>query len=114
MDIFTLQDNRETHVSLTEGEIDGDETRLRVRRFRGGTEEVYNFSDIAHTPFHAGADLNIVADFVNAIREGRKDLVTSIERSVESHRICFEAERSRKEMRTILFERLKLQTGTSL
>ena len=114
MDIFTLQDNRETHISLTEGEIDGDETRLRVRRFRGGTEEVYNFSDIAHTPFHAGADLNIVADFVNAIREGRKDLVTSIERSVESHRICFEAERSRKEMRTILFERVKLQPGTSL
>ena len=103
MDIFTLQDNRETHISLTEGEIDGDETRLRVRCFRGGTEEVYDFSDIAHTPFHAGADLNIVADFVNAIREGRNDLVTSIERSVESHRICFEAERSRKEMRTILF-----------
>ena len=104
MDIFTLKDYRETHISLTEGEIHGDETRLRVRRFRGAKETVYDFSDLSHQPFHAGADLAIVADFIDAIRSGHRDLVTSIERSVESHRICFEAERSRKEQRTILFE----------
>ena len=103
MDIFTLKDCRETHISLTEGEIDGDENRLRVRRFRGAEETVYDFSDLAHQPFHAGADLAIIADFIDAICTGRRDLVTSIERSVESHRICFEAERSRKEQRTILF-----------
>lgn len=103
MDIFTLKDYRETHISLTKGEIDGDETRLRVRHFRGAAETVYDFSDIAHSPFHAGADLNIVADFVDAIQTGRRDVVTNIEHSVESHRICFEAERSRREMRTILF-----------
>ena len=103
MDIFTLKDNRETHISLTEGEIDGDETRLRVRRFREAEETIYDFSDLAHQPFHAGSDLNIVADFVDAIRQNRKNVVTSIERSVESHRICFEAERSRKEQRTLLF-----------
>ena len=103
MDIFTMKDNRETHISLTEGEIDGDETILRVRKFRGATEKVYDFSDIAHTPFHAGADLAIMADFIDAIQTGRRSLVTSIDRSVESHRICFEAERSRKELRTILF-----------
>ena len=104
MDIFTLKDCRETHISLTEGEIDGDENRLRVRRFRGAEETVYDFSGLAHQPFHAGADLAIIADFIDAIRTGRRDLVTSIDRSVESHRICFEAERSRKEQRTILFE----------
>ena len=103
MDIFTLKDYRETHISLTEGEIDGDENRLRVRRFRGAEETVYDFSGLAHQPFHAGADLAIIADFIDAIRTGRRDLVTSIDRSVESHRICFEAERSRKEQRTILF-----------
>jgi predicted dehydrogenase len=59
---------------------------------------------LAHQPYHAGSDLAIVADFIDAIRTGRRDLVTSIERSVESHRICFEAERSRKEGRMILFE----------
>lgn len=104
MDIFTLKDNRETHISLTEGEIDGDETRLRVRRFRGAEETIYDFSDLAHQPFHAGADLAIMADFIEAIQQDRKDVVTSIDHSVESHRICFEAERSRKEKRTIIFE----------
>ena len=103
MDVFTVKDNRETHICLTEGEIDGDETRLKVCRFRGAKEEVYDFSDLAHQPFHAGADLNIVADFIDAIQKNRRNVVTSIEQSVESHRICFEAERSRKEQRTILF-----------
>ena len=104
MDIFTLKDNRETHISLTGGEIDGDETRLRVRSFRGAEETIYDFSDLAHQPFHAGADLAIMADFIEAIQQDRKDVVTSIDHSVESHRICFEAEQSRKEKRTIIFE----------
>ena len=104
MDVFTLKDNRETHICLTEGEIVGDETILRVKRFRGAKETVYDFSDIAAKPFHAGADLNLVADFVDAIRSGRSDLPTSIGRSVESHRICFEAERSRREGRTLVFD----------
>ena len=103
MDVFTLKDNRETHICLTEGEIDGDETTLRIKRFRGAVEETYDFSDIVGTPFHAGADLNLIADFVDALLEGREGLATSIERSVESHRICYEAERSRREERTILF-----------
>lgn len=103
MDLFTLKDHRKTHICLTEGEIDGNETLLRVRRFRGGAETVYDFSNLSHQPFHAGADLDIVADFIDAIHSEEKYLRTSIDLSVESHRICFEAERSRKEQRTILF-----------
>lgn len=103
MDVFTLKDNRETHICLTEGEIDGDETTLRIKRFCGGEETVYDFSDIAGTPFHAGADLALMADFIEAIKSGKKVLATSIDRSVESHRICYEAERSRREERTIVF-----------
>lgn len=104
MDIFTLEDHRATQICLTEGEIEGDETQIKVRRFRGGEETIYDFSDIKHKPFHAGADLNLMADFIEAIQTEGKYLRTSIDLSVESHRICFEAERSRKEKRTILFE----------
>ena len=104
MDLFTLKDHRKTHICLTEGEIDGNETLLRVRRFRGGAETVYDFSNLSHQPFHAGADLDIVADFIDAIHSEEKYLRTSIDLSVESHRICFEAERSRKEQRMVLFE----------
>ena len=104
MDLFTLKDHRKTHICLTEAEIDGNETLLRVRRFRGGAETVYDFSNLSHQPFHAGADLDIVADFIDAIHSEEKYLRTSIDLSVESHRICFEAERSRKEQRMVLFE----------
>lgn len=104
MDIFTLEDHRATQIFLTEGEIEGDETQIKVRRFRGGEETIYDFSDIKHKPFHAGADLDLMADFIEAIQTEGKYLRTSIDLSVESHRICFEAERSRKEKRTILFE----------
>ena len=104
MDIFTLEDHRATQICLTEGEIEGDETQIKVRRFRGGEETIYDFSDIKHKPFHAGADLNLMADFIEAIQTEGKYLRTSIDLSVESHCICFEAERSRKEKRTILFE----------
>ena len=104
MDLFTLKDHRKTHICLTGGEIDGNETLLRVRRFRGGAETVYDFSNLSHQPFHAGADLDIVADFIDAIHSEEKYLRTSIDLSVESHRICFEAERSRKEQRMVLFE----------
>lgn len=102
MDIFTMEGKRETHICLTEGEIDGDETVLRIRRFRG-KEEIYDFSDVVEAPYHSGADLELVADFVNAVRLGSRDFSTSIEHSVESHRICYEAERSRREGRTIVF-----------
>ena len=104
MDIFTLEDHRATQICLTEGEIEGDETQIKVRRFRGGEETIYDFSDIKHKPFHAGADLDLMADFIEAIQTEGKYLRTSIDLSVESHSICFEAERSRKEKRTILFE----------
>lgn len=104
MDIFTLEDHRATQICLTEGEIEGDETQIKVRRFRGGEETIYDFSDIKHKPFHAGADLDLMNDFIEAIQIEGKYLRTSIDLSVESHRICFEAERSRKEKRTILFE----------
>ena len=104
MDIFTLEDHRATQICLTEGEIEGDESQIKVRRFRGGEETIYDFSDIKHKPFHAGADLDLMNDFIEAIQTEGKYLRTSIDLSVESHRICFEAERSRKEKRTILFE----------
>ena len=103
MDVFTLKDNRETHICLTEGEIDGDETTLRVKRFCGREETVYDFSDIAGTPFHAGADLALMEDFIEAVRSSKKSLATAIDVSVESNLICYEAERSRREERIIVF-----------
>ena len=101
MDAFTLGDQRETHIRLTHGEIDGNERQLRVRKFRGREEQVFDFSDILGTPFHAGSDLNLIEDFVDTLSRKEHRFRTSISHSVESHRICFEAERSRLTGETI-------------
>ena len=100
-------DQRETHIRLTHGEIDGDERILRVRRFRGGEEQVYDFSGILGKPFHAGADLNLVEDFVDTISRREHRFRTSIGKSVESHRICFEAERSRLSGQTVILDQTR-------
>ena len=104
MDTFTLGDQRETHIRLTKGEIDGDERTLRVCKFRGAEEKIYDFSNILGTPFHAGADLNLIEDFVDTLSRREHRFRTSIEHSVESHRICYEAERSRLTGETITLE----------
>lgn len=105
MEMFTNDDFRKTHIRLTEGEIDGDERTLRVRRFRGGYEHTYDFSDIAGQPFHAGADLQLIEDFIGALRNPERPFLTTIDDSIESHRICYEAERSRHTGATIHMER---------
>lgn len=104
MDAFTLGDQRETHIRLTHGEIDGDERTLRVRKFRGGEERVYDFSDMLDKPFHAGSDLRLIEDFVDTLSRREHRFRTAIANSVESHRICFEAERSRLSGQTVTLE----------
>lgn len=102
---FTRNDFRSTHIKLTHGEIDGNETTLRVRCFRGGEEQVFDFSDLASQPFHAGADLNIVEEFVNSItRSSEGVLSTTIDSSIESHVVCYEAEHSRLSGQTVYIE----------
>ena len=102
---FTLNDFRGTHIKMTHGEIDGNETTLRVRKFRGGEEKVYDFSDLCTQPFHAGADLNIVEAFVNSITNAECGVLSSdIASSIESHVVCYEAETSRLNDKTILLD----------
>ena len=104
MDAFTLGDQRETPIRLTHGEIAGDERTLRVRKFRGGEERVYDFSGLLEKPFHAGADLLLIEDFVDTLSRREHRFRTAIANSVESHRSCFEAERSRLTGQTVTLE----------
>lgn len=101
MDLFAKDDFRKTCIRLTGAEIDGDERRLRVRQFRTGFERTYDFSDIQELPLHAGADLHLIGDFLDALHDPAHPFLTSIEASLESHRICYAAERSRLSGQTI-------------
>lgn len=102
---FTRNDFRGTHIKMTKGEIDGNETTLCTCKFRGNEETVYDFSDLCNQPFHAGADLNIVEEFVNSITRSSEGVLSStIESSIESHVVCYEAETSRLTNQTILID----------
>lgn len=98
MDAFTKESARKTHCMFSLGEVFGDEKTLTVRYFQADKpDEVFDFSFIAgECNFHGGADLNIVRDFVEAVRLGNGEaLLTNIESSLESHRIAFEIEQQR-------------------
>jgi predicted dehydrogenase len=102
MDIFTQNDHRTTHIKLTEGEIMGDEKKLSVRHFRSRQKETFDFTDTINQPYHAGADLKIMEDFIRAVKGDMSDFRTSIDDSIASHRICYEAERSRQTGKTLI------------
>lgn len=101
MDIFTQNDCRTTNINLTEGEITCDERKIYTTHFRDRRKEVFDFTDAQRQPFHAGADLRIMEEFVWALQGRIKDLPSLIDGAIESHIVCFEAERSRLTGQTI-------------
>lgn len=100
IDGFTKEGGRFTHIKFSMGEIYGNEKYLTVRWLHPDKkDEIYDFSDFAgECNFHGGADLNIVKDFIQAVRKGEaSSLTTNIKSSLESHRIAFEIEKNRKD-----------------
>lgn len=94
MDFFTTDDSRHTTVTLTGGEITGDGQKITVTPFMG-PERVIDFTDIVSLPFHAGADMALMDDFVSAVANPSHRMRSGISDAIESHRVCLEAEKSR-------------------
>lgn len=94
MEFFTADDSRITTITLTGGEITGDGKKITVSPFVG-KERVIDFSDIVTLPFHAGADMAIMDDFVSAVAYRDHKMNSVISDAIESHRVCLEAENSR-------------------
>lgn len=104
INVFTRQDDRFTRINFTEGELVGNERTLTIHHFRSRTCHTIDFSETLRQPFHAGSDLKLVEAFVNTITgNAAQGLVSTIDASIESHRICLEAERSRLTGKTIEF-----------
>lgn len=87
MNLFTAEDSRDTHISLTGGEIHGDGKKIEITTLRGD-KQIFDFSDIATLPYHAGADKAVLEDFILAITEPGHKIKTDIQEVIESHRIC--------------------------
>lgn len=105
MDIFTQRDRRSTDIKMTHGEIVSDGKKIFVTDFAKRQCDIIDFTEISKQPFHSGADLKLVENFLNAVRhEGDTLAGTTIAESLKSHLLCFEAERSRHSGETINIE----------
>ena len=103
VNFFTQRDCRDTDIKLTGGEISCDGVTLRARDFKSRRTTTYDFSHLAKMKYHGGADMALINDFVDAVRNGGGRLLTGIDDSLEAHRVIFEAEKSRLTGTTVIF-----------
>lgn len=95
LDVFTTRNNRITTILMTGAEIEGDESTIRVTTFRPHVTTVYDFSDLVNAPYHAGADLLTVKNFIDSIHGQPDDTHTTIDDAIESQELCDLIEASR-------------------
>jgi len=95
---------RKVRIMGTQGYLEGDEQTLRILDFTTGawTEEDVNKLGVDLTGGHGGGDQVMMHNFLAALAGGSgADLGTGADVSLESHRMVFAAEQSRREGRTI-------------
>ena len=88
---------RRTRIFGTEGDLFGDEQTLTITNVLNGKQEVWDArKDLESDSGHGGGDHGLVHDFVQAVRAGDAQLLSStIQVSMESHLMGFQAEASR-------------------
>ena len=100
MEAHTTDMGRRTRIMGTAGDIVGDERVLVVNDFAARQAVAYKAEDLAAGYAgggHGGGDRRLVQAFLQAVyQEDRSLLSSTIEDSMESHRLGFEAERSRR------------------
>lgn len=97
MTAFTESCHRTIKVTGTGGDIEGDleENTLRLHRF-GQEEERFDLGTLnPEFAGHGGGDQGMMTYLIDLIRSGRRDSLTGIDASVESHVMALAAEASR-------------------
>ena len=97
-DVFTEKNIRTTRIALTRGEIIGDGENLDICRFDGNTVEtgVPSVFRLPNRSRHGGGDFNLVSEMIRILRRNDADEIReTTEEALQSHLICFAAERSR-------------------
>ncbi|HMO31931.1 MAG TPA: Gfo/Idh/MocA family oxidoreductase [Lacibacter sp.] len=107
MEAHVSHEGRKTRIMGSKGDISGDMETFVLTDFKTRKETSFSLK----TDAHGGGDHRLVKDWVQAVYQQNKDLLSSsIEVSVESHLVAFAAERSRQN-RTI--EKIKPDTSGS-
>lgn len=93
MECGTDEKDRMTVIECENATISGDESYIDIT-YRNPSEnpERHDFLWTRKQDFHAGADLIIVKEFIDSIREGHLRTRTPAQTSLSSHILCFQAE----------------------
>ena len=92
LNCLTHEDGRMTRVVSSGGEIRGNGAAFTLRWSDTGEEEVFDFSEYANKPLHAGLDHEMVRDFISRVKNKDFDSETALPKVLPGHRACFEAE----------------------
>lgn len=93
---------RQVAVFGSHGEIRGDGETLTLHSYLTGETRAIPIPPAPAGDKHGGGDFNLLKSFTDAIRSGdRKEIVTGMETSLESHMLVFAAEKSRHENRPV-------------
>lgn len=92
MECDTEDTARLTTIDCENAMIFGDECTITVEFKDKTTAETYDFNWAKSMKLHAGADLLIIQEFINAIQEGHLQTRTSGTTPFLSHKICLMAE----------------------
>ena len=92
MDCMSEESNRITEIECENATISGNESVIEVKYRNGLPSEIYDFGWTKELKFHAGADMLIIKEFIEAIYDGHLQTRTPGSTSLISHRICFLAE----------------------
>ena len=100
MTAFSQKCHRQLKIQGTLGliEADMDTNDVWLQTFGGTLEKIP--VDTSDTSGHGGGDYGLLRDFLKTLRDGG-EAFTSARKSLQSHLICFAAERSRQEGRVI-------------
>jgi len=94
MTAFTSRITRIIYIYGTHGEIFGDLEKGLIKIFKFGGEEIT--MNVKASGGHSGGDEGVMKEFLKVLKGEKKEPLTSIEASVESHIMALAAEESRK------------------
>ncbi len=101
MTAFTTDRARQIKITGTEGQISADMNTNKIVLHRFDNEDPMEIEpkgqDDANNYGHGGGDYYLMKDFVQAVQNASVDTLSSAEVSLQSHLICFAAEKSRLE-----------------
>ncbi|MFD1933214.1 hypothetical protein ACFSKW_17215 [Nonomuraea mangrovi] len=94
----TIEADRHTKIFGTAGQLTGDGRLIHIYDFASEKTTTWDTSADGSSAAegHAGGDESLTRSFVDALHQGRPELIRSgIRESVDSHRVVFAAERAR-------------------